>query len=98
MASLAFRITFASSVFSTATVPTAKLFYVSMEVTTLGTALFVLGFALGPLIWGPFSELFGRKTPLFIGFFLFIIFQIPVAVAINLQTVMLCHFFGGNVR
>jgi DHA1 family multidrug resistance protein-like MFS transporter len=39
--------------------------------------------------------LFGRKTPLFIGYFLFAIFQIPVAVAVNLETIMLCRFFGG---
>ena len=46
-------------------------------------------------MWGPLSELYGRKIPLFIGFFLFAIFQIPVAVARNLETIMLCRFFGG---
>jgi hypothetical protein len=40
---LAFSITFASTVFSTATKATAAEFGVSSEVTTLGTALFVLG-------------------------------------------------------
>lgn len=90
-----FVITFASSVFSTATQPTAKQFGVSNEVMVLGTSLFVLGFAVGPIIWGPLSELYGRKYPLFIGFFIFAIFQIPVAVAQNLQTIMLCRFFGG---
>jgi multidrug resistance protein len=61
----------------------------------LGTSLFVFGFAVGPPIWGPLSELYGRKYPLFISFFIFGIFQIPVAVAQNLQTIMLCRFFGG---
>ena len=41
-ASMTFCITFASSVFSTATPVTAKLFGVSTEVMTLGTSLFVL--------------------------------------------------------
>jgi DHA1 family multidrug resistance protein-like MFS transporter len=90
-----FCITFASSVFSTATESTALQFGVSNEVMVLGTSLFVLGFAVGPPIWGPLSELYGRKYPLFIGFFIFAIFQIPVAVAQNLQTIMLCRFFGG---
>jgi len=90
-----FCITFASSVFSTATRATAEHFGVSNEVMVLGTSLFVLGFAVGPPIWGPLSELYGRKYPLFFGFFVFAIFQIPVAVAQNLQTVMLCRFFGG---
>lgn len=61
----------------------------------LGVSLFVLGFSLGPVIWGPLSELYGRKLPLMIGFTIFAIFQIPVAVAQNLQTIMLCRFFGG---
>lgn len=29
------------------------------------------------------------------GYFLFAIFQIPVAVAQNVETIMLCRFFGG---
>jgi len=45
-----FCVTFASSVFSTATVPVAQQFHVSNEVSTLGTSLFVLGFAVGPLV------------------------------------------------
>jgi MFS family permease len=39
--------------------------------------------------------LFGRKLPLFIGFFIFAIFQIPVAVAQNLETIFICRFLGG---
>lgn len=41
---MTFSVTFASSVFSTATGPTAELFGVSTEVMILGTSLFVLGF------------------------------------------------------
>jgi hypothetical protein len=39
---MTFCVTFASSVFSCATVATAHLYHVSTEVTTLGTSLFVL--------------------------------------------------------
>ena len=92
---MTFCVTFASSAFSNATVPVAREFGVSTEVTTLGTSLFVLGFAFGPLLWGPASEVFGRKRPLFIGYAIFAIFQIPVAVAQNLETIMLMRFFGG---
>ncbi|KAF8847768.1 MFS general substrate transporter [Acephala macrosclerotiorum] len=93
---MTFCVTFASSVFSNATMDVAKLYHVGAEVSTLGTSLFVLGFAVGPLVWGPGSELFGRKYPLFFGYFVFAIFQIPVAVAQNLYTIMLCRFFGGT--
>lgn len=41
------------------------------------------------------SELSGRKLPLVIGIFGFSIFSIGVAVAKDLQTVMLCRFFAG---
>lgn len=40
---ITFCITFASSVFSTATFVAAREFHVSTEVMTLGTSLFVLG-------------------------------------------------------
>lgn len=53
------------------------------------------GFAIGPLVWGPLSELFGRLKPLFVGYTLFNIFQIPVAVAQNLETLMICRFLSG---
>ena len=51
--------------------------------------------SIGPLVWGPLSEAFGRTQPLFIGFALFIIFNIPVAVAQNVETVMLARFLSG---
>ncbi|KAI2731275.1 uncharacterized protein N7518_002381 [Penicillium psychrosexuale] len=88
-------ITFASSVFSTATLVTAKEFNVSTEVMILGTSLVVFGFALGPLLWAPLSELYGRRVPLFSGYLVFAIFQIPVAVAKNLETILVCRFFMG---
>ncbi|RFU26249.1 hypothetical protein B7463_g10086, partial [Scytalidium lignicola] len=92
---IAFCITFASSIFSTGLVSVADQFDVSREVSTLGISLFILGFGMGPLVWGPFSELYGRKLPIFFGFFVFCILQIPIAVAQNLETVMLIRFLGG---
>lgn len=95
LSSMTMWVTFASSVFSTATLVTAKEFNVSTEVMTLGTSLVVFGFALGPLMWSPLSELYGRRLPLFSGYAIFAIFQIPVAVAQNLQTIMICRFLMG---
>lgn len=87
--------TFASSVFSTATTVTSQEFHVSTEVMTLATSLVVFGFSVGPLVWSPMSELYGRRLPLFLGYTIFAIFQIPVAVAQNLQTIMVCRFLIG---
>jgi hypothetical protein len=41
------------------------------------------------------SEVLGRRIPLFAGFFLFAIFQIPVAVAQNMATICVGRFLGG---
>ncbi|KAL4998589.1 major facilitator superfamily domain-containing protein [Aspergillus recurvatus] len=95
LSSMTMWLTFASSVFSTATMVTAQQFGVSTEVMILATSLVVFGFAAGPLVWSPMSELYGRKYPLFLGYALFAIFQIPVAVAKNVQTILVCRFLMG---
>lgn len=95
LGSMTLVVTFASSVFSTATMVTAQQFGVSTEVMVLGTSLFVVGFAFGPIVFGPLSELYGRKIPLFAGYAIFVIFQIPIGVAQNLETIFVCRFFGG---
>ncbi|KAK4334751.1 putative Polyamine transporter 1 (putative) [Rhodotorula toruloides] len=86
--------TFASSIFSTATPAVAAEFGVSTEVATLGTSLFLCGFILGPIIFGPLSEVYGRKT-IFIGTFAFICFSAGTATAKDLQTIMLTRFWAG---
>ncbi|KNG50873.1 major facilitator superfamily transporter [Stemphylium lycopersici] len=87
--------TMGSSIFSAATGPVSQQFGVANVVGTLGTSLFVFGYAFGPLMWAPMSELYGRKPPLIIAAFGFAIFSIAVAVAKDLQTVLICRFFAG---
>ncbi|KAI9678145.1 MAG: hypothetical protein M1817_006089 [Caeruleum heppii] len=86
---------FASSIFSSATMVVGRVFGVSSEVSLLGLSLYVLGFATGPILWAPLSELKGRRLPLVISMFGFTLFQFAVATAKDLQTVLLCRFFGG---
>ncbi|KAG0650800.1 putative transporter [Hyphodiscus hymeniophilus] len=87
--------TFGSSIFSAAAVGVDSEFHISQEVGTLGTSLFVLGYAFGPILWAPMSELYGRRLPIVIASFGFGIFAIGVATAANVQTVMICRFFNG---
>lgn len=61
----------------------------------LGVSLYVLGFAFGPILWAPASELYGRKTPLLISSFGFSIFNVAVATAKDVQTIFICRFFAG---
>lgn len=58
-------------------------------------SLYVLGFACGPTLFSPLSELQGRRLPILIGMFGFMVFQFAAATAENLQTVIICRFFGG---
>ncbi|GAA5988009.1 hypothetical protein JCM10908_002028 [Rhodotorula pacifica] len=85
--------TFASSIFSSATPAVAQIYGISTEVATLGTSLFLCGFILGPVIFGPLSEVYGRKT-IFIGTFVFICFSAGTATAKDLQTIMITRFFS----
>ncbi|KAF2198326.1 major facilitator superfamily [Delitschia confertaspora ATCC 74209] len=86
---------FGSSIFSAATFSVARQFHVSGEVGILGTSLYVLGFATGPIFWAPLSELKGRRLPLVLASFGFTIFSIAVASGKDLQTILICRFWSG---
>ncbi|KAL1901411.1 hypothetical protein Sste5346_001816 [Sporothrix stenoceras] len=86
---------FASSIFSAATAAVGAEFGVSSEVGILGVSFYVLGFAFGPTLWAPLSELKGRRLPINISMFGFMLFSFAVATAKDLQTVLICRFFAG---
>ncbi len=86
---------FSSSMWSSGAGEVATLFGVSTEVTTLGLSLFILGFATGPVVWAPLSELYGRKPPMIISGLGLGVFMIGAATGKDLQTVLICRFFGG---
>lgn len=48
-----FAVTFTSAAYSVSSIQVKQEFNVSSEVFILGTSLFVLGFAVGPVIWAP---------------------------------------------
>ncbi|CAN8105277.1 unnamed protein product [Discula destructiva] len=84
-----------SAIFAPGIASASREFDVSNEVGVLGTALYVLGFASGPIIWAALSELRGRKWPLTIAMLLGGISTIASAVAPNIQTLIICRFFAG---
>jgi DHA1 family multidrug resistance protein-like MFS transporter len=84
-----------SAIFAPGINKASKEFNVGTEVGALGTTLCVLGFASGPLIWAPISEIRGRKWPLTIGMLGGGIFTIASAVAKDIQTLIICRFFTG---
>jgi MFS transporter, DHA1 family, multidrug resistance protein len=92
---MTFVVTFASSIFSVAVETVSEEFQTTRIIATLGTSLFLLGFVLGPIVFGPASEAYGRHPPLFIGYAIFGIFQLPVALGRNLSTIFIGRFLGG---
>ncbi|KAB8071422.1 major facilitator superfamily domain-containing protein [Aspergillus leporis] len=87
--------TFDSAILSASASSIAKHFGVSLEVVALSSSLYIAGYALGPLLWAPLSELYGRRLPIILGMFGFSIFSTAVAVSKDLQTLMICRFFSG---
>ncbi|KAL1646285.1 hypothetical protein SLS58_003241 [Diplodia intermedia] len=70
-------------------------FSVSAEVGTVGLSMYILGFAVGPLMLAPLSEYFGRNPVYVWSWLLLVIFQIPLALAPNIGTVIVCRLLQG---
>ncbi|KAI1077104.1 polyamine transporter 1 [Whalleya microplaca] len=86
--------TWASSSYSAGTRQIAEQFDVGLQVATLGTTLFLLGFGIGPLLWAPLSEVYGRRVAVLTPMFVAICFSFGSAVAKDFQTLMLTRFWG----
>ncbi|KAK3949499.1 major facilitator superfamily domain-containing protein [Pseudoneurospora amorphoporcata] len=62
---------------------------------TLPTALFVLGFGLGPLYLAPLSELYGRRAVYLSCFAMFTVFNICCAVSPNIAALTVFRLLAG---
>jgi MFS family permease len=87
--------TFASSAPTAATVPITRTFDVPKEDGYLVTSLFLLGYVLGPLFWGPGSELFGRRPIFLLTMFSYMLLHLGQALAPNIATLLATRFLGG---
>lgn len=87
--------TWASSVYSPAVDQISKEFNVGTTVATLGTSLLLFGFGVGPLVFAPLSEVYGRKSAVLAPYFIAAIFSFATATAKDFQTIMLTRFFCG---
>jgi hypothetical protein len=61
---------------------------------TAGLSLFVWGLGLGPLLFSPLSEFYGRKPIYVCSLALFMIWLIPCAVAKGTATMLVSRFFN----
>lgn len=92
---LALAASLGSSIVAPAEQSVADEFGVSPEVTILMVSLYVLGFSVGPLVWAPTSELFGRKVSMIPAMLGLALFSIGTATSRNIASVLITRFFGG---
>ncbi|GLA09220.1 hypothetical protein AnigIFM60653_011299 [Aspergillus niger] len=81
--------------FSSGATGIAEHFHVSTEVTTLCLSMYVLGYAIGPVLLAPLSEYFGRQPVYIVSWFIMSLFQMPLALAPNIGTIIVCRFIAG---
>ncbi|KZP10514.1 MFS general substrate transporter [Athelia psychrophila] len=68
----------------------------SEELGTLTISLFVAGYCVGPLLWGPLSEVYGRRPVFIFAFLVYTIFQVAAAVSTSTAQMLVFRFLGGT--
>ncbi|KAJ5263922.1 hypothetical protein N7478_011527 [Penicillium angulare] len=88
--------TIASSICSNAVPQIAAEFNITnQQALVLPISIFLIGYIVGPLIWGPSSEYFGRRRPLLIAYCGFMIFMLACAVAPSYASLLVFRLLNG---
>ncbi|KAF3291935.1 hypothetical protein TWF132_006441 [Orbilia oligospora] len=88
-------IAFVSSAYSGGIQQIKEEFNCSNIVAILGISLFVLGFTIGPLLWAPMSEMYGRQKLFFGTYAALTAFNAGAAGARSIPQLLICRFFAG---
>ncbi|SGZ28544.1 BQ5605_C027g10369 [Microbotryum silenes-dioicae] len=86
---------FASSAPSNLIPSIIRHYNVSEEVGVLLISIFVAGYCVGPILWGPLSERYGRRLVMFIAWGPYVAFQVGCALAPNIGSLIVFRFLGG---
>ncbi|KAG7057435.1 hypothetical protein JMJ77_0004823 [Colletotrichum scovillei] len=92
---MALCITCASSIYTSTYTNLEAEFHNSRIVSTLGLSTFVLGLSLGPMLFSPLSEFYGRRPIYLISSTCHLLFLIPQATARNIATLVVLRFLDG---
>ena len=92
---LALSASLGSSIISPAEDAIMAYTHISAEVAVLPISLYILGFAFGPLLWAPVSEVWGRKWSMEPAVFCLGLFSIGTATSTNAASILITRFFGG---
>ncbi|KAI1177941.1 polyamine transporter 3 [Nemania sp. FL0916] len=89
-------VSLSSSVFSSALPEIQADLHVSSELSIASVSLFVLGFAIGPMVFAPLAELYGRQIVYAVTFFMTTLFGGASIASPNIQTLLVLRFFSGT--
>lgn len=86
-----------SAIYSSSAEGVMHRFGVSAEAASLGIALFVLAYGIGPLLFSPLSEIasIGRNPPYIVTFAIFTILCVPTALVDNFAGLLVLRFLQG---
>jgi len=70
-------------------------FNMSEELTVLTISLFVAGYCLGPMLWGPLSEQYGRRAVFLSTLPIYTCFQLGCALAQNRTSIIIFRLLAG---
>ncbi|KAI0257436.1 major facilitator superfamily domain-containing protein [Lactifluus subvellereus] len=93
---LVLNATFASAAPSNMLPQMMEQFGFGEEVATLTVSLFIAGYCVGPLVWGPLSEDIGRRPVYLITFLFYTGFQVGCALSKNTASILIFRFLGGT--
>jgi MFS family permease len=70
-------------------------FGASRELLIAGVSLFVVGFAFGPLMWAPLSEIYGRRIIFVISYTFLTLWQGVTCASPNVASILVFRFLAG---
>ena len=87
--------TLSSTIYSPIVPTIAQDYQVADEVSLLGISFTLAGFGLGPMLWGPISEMYGRKPAVFLPYFVGAMFAFACGASKDIQSILITRFFLG---
>jgi multidrug resistance protein len=88
-------VSFSSSAYTGGVQDLMREFNITSTVALIGISVFVLGFAVGPLFWGPLSEIYGRRSIFVISFAALTLFDAGCVAAQSSTQLFVLRAFAG---